>query len=41
MPVIGHGNVDDYDYIFPLGADEDAFDHHVVVFVVPAQDKFR
>ena len=40
VPMVGHGDVDDDDHILPLRANEDVFDHHVIVLVIPAEDQF-
>ena len=36
MSMVGHGDVDDDDHVFPPGAKEDVFDHHVVILFIPA-----
>ena len=40
MAVVGHGDVDDDNHILPFRANEDVFDHHVIVLVIPAEDQF-
>ena len=41
MAMVGHGNVDDDEHIFPPGTDESVFNHHIIVLVIPAEYQLR
>jgi hypothetical protein len=41
MAVVGHGDVDDDDYILPPGTNENVLDHYVIILVIPAEYQLR